>query len=195
MDYEATVNKQRTVIANDPQRDLLLFPTDDFHCSRLPRNKRTADPPLEQPCSPFARECLRQYASDWHFVVWKYSDWSGSFRELSKLPRNADLSPHVFECDARDELDGDGGGRFKLAKEGYVMKGTNSDKLLMTKSLKRRWMSLRQEVDGTSILEFYKDGRKSDSKGAICLDFCNKVIRVCQWRRLRARQSKSAGWL
>lgn len=40
-------------------------------------------------------------------------------------------------------------------------------------------MCLRQEIDGTHILEFHKDERKTDSKGAICMDFCNKVVRVC----------------
>lgn len=39
-------------------------------------------------------------------------------------------------------------------------------------------MCLRQEIDGTHILEFHKDERKTDSKGAICMDFCNKVVRV-----------------
>lgn len=49
---------------------------------------------------------------------------------------------------------------------------------ILFQSFKRRYVCLRQEVDGTHILEFHKDDRKTDSKGALCMDFCNKVVRV-----------------
>ena len=39
-------------------------------------------------------------------------------------------------------------------------------------------MSLRQEIDGTCIIEFHKDINKTESKGTICLDFCHKVLKV-----------------
>lgn len=36
----------------------------------------------------------------------------------------------------------------------------------------------RQEVDGTYLLEFHKDERKNDSKGALVMDFCTQINKV-----------------
>lgn len=36
----------------------------------------------------------------------------------------------------------------------------------------------RQQVDGTYILEVYKDDKKGDAKATIVMDLCDKVIRV-----------------
>lgn len=36
----------------------------------------------------------------------------------------------------------------------------------------------RQQVDGTYILEVYKDDKKGETKATICMDLCEKVIRV-----------------
>lgn len=47
-----------------------------------------------------------------------------------------------------------------------------------SKSFKRRYCYLRQEVDGTYILEFYKDERKGEAKVTIVMDFCNDVVKV-----------------
>lgn len=69
-----------------------------------------------------------------------------------------------------------------MSREGYILKGTEAgtDSFISvaTKSFKRRYMSLRQEIDGTCLLEFYKDNKKADSKGTICLDFCHQIMRV-----------------
>jgi len=46
-----------------------------------------------------------------------------------------------------------------------------------SKSFKRRFCHLRQEVDGTYILEFFKDERKGEAKLTIVMDFCTEVIR------------------
>lgn len=69
-----------------------------------------------------------------------------------------------------------------ITKEGYLMKGPeigNSDRMfsnLGSKSFKRRFCHLRQQVDGTYILEFFKDEKKGDVKIAN-LDFCTEVVR------------------
>lgn len=46
-----------------------------------------------------------------------------------------------------------------------------------SKSFKRRFCHLRQEVDGTYILEFFKDEKKGEAKLAIVMDFCTEVVR------------------
>lgn len=47
-----------------------------------------------------------------------------------------------------------------------------------SKTFKKRYCFLRQEVDGTYILELYKDERKGDAKVTIVMDFCNDVVPV-----------------
>lgn len=47
-----------------------------------------------------------------------------------------------------------------------------------SKSFKRRYCYLRQEVDGTYILDLYKDEKKGEAKVTIVMDFCTDVIKV-----------------
>lgn len=47
-----------------------------------------------------------------------------------------------------------------------------------SKSFKRRYCYLRQEVDGTYILEMYKDEKKGEAKMTIVMDFCTDVVKV-----------------
>ena len=47
-----------------------------------------------------------------------------------------------------------------------------------SKSFKRRYCNLRQEVDGTYILEMYKDEKKGEAKVTIVMDFCTDVVQV-----------------
>lgn len=70
-----------------------------------------------------------------------------------------------------------------ITKEGYLMKGPEigSERTFVnigSKSFKRRYCSLRQEVDGTYILELYKDERKGEAKVTIVMDFCTDVVKV-----------------
>lgn len=46
-----------------------------------------------------------------------------------------------------------------------------------SKSFKRRFCHLRQEVDGTYILELFKDEKKGEAKLTIVMDFCTEVVR------------------
>lgn len=41
-----------------------------------------------------------------------------------------------------------------------------------------RYCYLRQEVDGTYILELHKDEKQGDAKATIVMDFCNEVAQV-----------------
>lgn len=47
-----------------------------------------------------------------------------------------------------------------------------------SKSFKKRYCYLRQEVDGTYILEMYKDEKKGEAKMTIVMDFCTDVVKV-----------------
>ena len=69
-----------------------------------------------------------------------------------------------------------------VTKEGYLMKGPDigvSDRIMFSnigsKSFKKRFCHLRQQVDGTYILEFFKDEKKGDVKIAN-LDFCTEIV-------------------
>lgn len=69
-----------------------------------------------------------------------------------------------------------------ITKEGYILKAEATDSFISiaNKSFKRRWMSLRQEIDGTCMLEFHKDSMKMESRGEICLEFCNQLVKVSE---------------
>ncbi|KAJ8944837.1 hypothetical protein NQ314_009378 [Rhamnusium bicolor] len=89
LDFEKFVIKNKTVLQNDPQRELLLYPTDD----------------------------ISRFGSERSFVN------------------------------------------------------------IGSKSFKRRYCYLRQEVDGTYILELYKDEKKGEAKVTIVMDFCTDVVK------------------
>lgn len=59
---------------------------------------------------------------------------------------------------------------FEGSERGFVNMGS--------KSFKRRYCYLRQEVDGTYILEMYKDEKKGEAKMTVVMDFCTDVVKV-----------------
>ncbi|XP_074596119.1 dedicator of cytokinesis protein Ziz [Brevipalpus obovatus] len=203
LDYEEFVSRNRTLLQNDPQRELVLFPMDDFEAKTVCRNQRTTRP---VPCSlenltsscngvdlniytPLhVRQCIDSFLRDWNSIHYKYEKYSGSWVELPKLPRITDeasnLQDQVYEIDdIDDENDEQNSAQVsaRIIKEGFLLKGsetaTNSFMSMTSKSFKRRWMCLRQEIDNTCALEFFKDQRKTESKGVIHLEFCNQVVR------------------
>jgi hypothetical protein len=118
-------------------------------------------------------------------IEYRYEQYAGSWLELHKLGKIYErLQDQVYEID--DDCDAIGledtlNGLSLLTKEGYILKGseagTDSFLSVATKSFKKRWMSLRQELDGSCSLEFYKDSKKRESKGAINLDLCHQIVR------------------
>jgi dedicator of cytokinesis protein 9/10/11 len=68
-----------------------------------------------------------------------------------------------------------------IFKQGYLLKGTDtiSDKILVninSRAFKKRHCCLRQELDGTFVLEIHKDEKHCDNKTiVICLEFCTAV--------------------
>lgn len=72
-----------------------------------------------------------------------------------------------------------------ITKQGYLYKGpdTASDRMFAhigSKSFKRRYCYLRQEVDGTYILELHKDEKQGEAKATIVMDFCTEVVQVSE---------------
>ncbi|GFU07071.1 dedicator of cytokinesis protein 9 [Nephila pilipes] len=197
VDFEIFFHKNKTLLQNDPLREMLLFPQDDILEEIIPRSHRTVKPTIpvlaeNEISSLFTRQCLKTYTNDWHVINYKYKAYAGSYLQLPRFPRQSELEDQVYEVDT--EIDGGKdcvssvGSESGIIKEGFLLKGpesgTDSFISLATKSFKRRYVSLRQEVDGTHILEFHKDDRKSDSKGALCMDFCNKVVRSSKRSKL-----------
>lgn len=206
VDFEAFFQKNKTVLQNDPLREMLLFPQDDISEEIIPRIYRTVTPvvplPVENEVSSlFTRQCIKSYLKDWHVVNYKYKSYSGSYLQLPKLPRQGELEDQIYEVDTDIENGKDAvnalGNESGVIKEGFLLKGpeagTDSFISLATKSFKRRYVCLRQEVDGTHILEFHKDDRKTDSKGALCMDFCNKVVRSSKRSKLGFELQMSDG--
>ncbi|XP_008205538.1 dedicator of cytokinesis protein 9 isoform X2 [Nasonia vitripennis] len=191
VDYESFIQKNKTLLHNDAQRELLLYPPDDVSHVVMPRQYRTTNlttpkTNLEE-VNLLTEECIKSYSSDWNTIHYKYSAYSGSYLELPRNGYNEEktdqLKDEIYEIDVDvDQIDEDIMKREGITKEGYLMKGPeigNSDRMfsnLGSKSFKRRFCHLRQQVDGTYILEFFKDEKKGDVKIAN-LDFCTEVVR------------------
>ncbi|KAG8037848.1 hypothetical protein G9C98_006059 [Cotesia typhae] len=191
IDFESFILKNKTLMQNDPQRELLLYPPDDVSQIVLPRRYRTVQSIvqsiLEQSDggeSLLTRECLKNYASNWNVVHYKYAAYSGSYLDLPKLSKSDELREEIYEIDTDvDQVDEEMMKSDGITKEGYLMKGPeigSSDRMFVnigSKSFKRRFCHLRQEVDGTYILELFKDEKKGEAKLTIVMDFCTDVVR------------------
>lgn len=186
LDFEDFILKNKTVLQNDPQRELLIYPQDDIIQVVLPKRFRSLSQnvPNTSDCNLFTRQCVASYANNWHMVHYKYDNYSGSYSGLPKVrPLSTELKEDTFEVD----LDLDGGDDLKksvegITKEGFLMKGPEigSDRMFVnigSKTFKRRYCYLRQEIDGTHMLELYKDEKKGEAKITIVMDFCTDVVK------------------
>ncbi|GLG92417.1 Dedicator of cytokinesis protein 9 [Gryllus bimaculatus] len=189
IDFESFILKNKTLIQNDPQRELLLYPTDDVSQVVLPRRYRTTTHSVPSnldtsECNLFTKECLRSYTSNWNLIHYKYSAYSGTYLELPKILKSDELKDEIYEVDTdADQLDEEVFPKNEgITKQGFLMKGpeVGSDRMFVnlgSKSFKRRYCYLRQEVDGTYILELHKDEKKGEAKATIVMDFCTEVVR------------------
>ncbi|XP_026677527.1 dedicator of cytokinesis protein 11-like [Diaphorina citri] len=96
IDFESFVLKNKTLLQNDPQRELLLYPPDDISQVVLPRRYRTVCHSVPshinlKECSLFTRECVKTYTCNWHLIHYKYSAYSGSYLDLPNLASNLDF--------------------------------------------------------------------------------------------------------
>ncbi|XP_053664214.1 dedicator of cytokinesis protein 9 [Anopheles marshallii] len=235
IDFEAFVLKNRTLIQNDPQRELLLYPNDDVSEILQPKKFRTVHsnipghvPPKHQsvgstngsskrgsesgsasssqngtPTSNrsqssvsagtgvptvggllLTRQALHTYDSPNHLIHYKYSKYGGTCYDLPRMSPSEELREEVYEVDTDpDRLDEQmtRSQADTIAKQGYLFKGpdTNSDRMFAhigSKSFKKRYCYLRQEIDGTYILELHKDEKQAEAKATIVMDFCTEVV-------------------
>ncbi|XP_013200563.1 dedicator of cytokinesis protein 9 isoform X1 [Amyelois transitella] len=188
LDFERYIQENKTLLLNDPLRDILLYPTDDVSSVVLPRRWRTVttavpDVRTAATCPLLTRQALLSYASSWNLIHFKYTGYSGSFLNLPR-PLTNQLPEEVYDIDAETESDNEGqAAKVDIGtKEGYLLKGPEigSDRIfsnLASKSFKKRYCSMLREADGTYILEVYKDEKKTDTKLTIVMDFCSDVVR------------------
>ncbi|KAF3706389.1 Dedicator of cytokinesis protein 9 [Channa argus] len=195
LDYENVILQRKTQIISDVLRDMLQFPTDDFHISTLWRQGRTQFSTVPETAEKeahllFVQECIKTYKSDWHVVNYKYEEYSGDFRQLpNKILRPEKLTAHLFEVDEDVEKEEDtaslGSQKGGVSKHGWLYKGNMNSAISVTmRSFKRRYFHLAQLGDGSYNLNFYKDENTSkDPKGTIFLDSCMGVVQNSKVRR------------
>ncbi|XP_045766053.1 dedicator of cytokinesis protein 9 isoform X2 [Maniola jurtina] len=187
LDFEKYIQENKTLLLNDPLRDILLYPSDDVSSVVLPRRWRTVttavpDVRTAATCPLLTRQALLSYASSWNLVHYKYNSYSGSYLNLPR-PINNKLPEEVFDIDAETENEHDAQAKIDIGtKEGYLLKGPEigSDRIfsnLASKSFKKRFCSMVREADGAYILEVYKDEKKTDTKLTIVMDFCSDVVK------------------
>uniref|UniRef100_A0A8C3N2Y3 Uncharacterized protein n=1 Tax=Geospiza parvula TaxID=87175 RepID=A0A8C3N2Y3_GEOPR len=201
IDYENVIVQRKTQILNDPLREMLLFPYDDFQTALLQRQSRyirsTVPENAEKEAqSLFVTECIKTYNSDWHIVNYRYEDYSGEFRQLPNTTWTVMqtftfsffffsffLSLYSFlHLQDAASLGSQKGG---ITKQGWLYKGNMNSAISVTmRSFKRRFFHLIQLGDGSYNLNFYKDEKISkEPKGSIFLDSCMGVVQNNKVRR------------
>ncbi|XP_045485873.1 dedicator of cytokinesis protein 9 [Pieris rapae] len=187
LDFEQYIQENKTLLLNDPLRDILLYPSDDVSSVVLPRRWRTVttavpDVKTSATCPLLTRQALLSYASSWNLVHYKYSNYSGSYHNLPR-PFDTKLPIEIYDLDTEIENEHEAQNKVDVGtKEGYLYKGPEigSERMfsnLASKSFKKRYCSMVKEADGTYILEVYKDEKKTDTKLTIVMDFCSEVVR------------------
>ncbi|KAI0241477.1 Dedicator of cytokinesis protein 9 [Lamellibrachia satsuma] len=158
-------------------------------CHAKFRTTRCSVPPNapEVATGLLVKESIQSYTSIWHAIHYKYSAYSGSYKDLpgaysgsyKDLPggKPPDVLPHqVFEVDTEDndEESSQRNGAQQITKQGWLYKGPDNGLetsiMSFTRSFKRRYFYLKQQADMTYMMEFFKDERKLDPKGSIFMD-------------------------
>uniref|UniRef100_A0A4W5Q1M3 Dedicator of cytokinesis 10 n=1 Tax=Hucho hucho TaxID=62062 RepID=A0A4W5Q1M3_9TELE len=171
LDYEAAICDLGDELKEDPLRDLLLFPDNDFTVGTS--------------VSVWGGGCVcacvhmcacKYYNSQQHVVHYKYDEYAGDYR---LLPRYRIVYEELQNSSNFPQIP-----RFSI----HFVKVTRILQHLsmitrMYSSFKRRYFQLTQLTDNSYIMNFYKDEKISkEPKGCIFLDSCTGVV---QNNRLR----------
>ncbi|XP_073941513.1 dedicator of cytokinesis protein Ziz isoform X2 [Choristoneura fumiferana] len=188
LDFENYIQDNKTLLLNDPLRDILLYPSDDVSSVVLPRRWRTVttavpDVRTASTCPLLTRQALLSYASSWNLIHFKYNSYSGTYLNLPR-PIDTKFLEEVYDIDAETESDNEAqAAKVDIGtKDGYLLKGPEigSERIfsnLASKSFKKRYCSMVREADGGYIMEVYKDDKKTDTKLTIVMDFCSDVVK------------------
>uniref|UniRef100_A0A8C6TP59 Dedicator of cytokinesis 10 n=1 Tax=Neogobius melanostomus TaxID=47308 RepID=A0A8C6TP59_9GOBI len=156
LDYEAVVSELGDELKEDPLRDLLLFPDNDFTVSTVPQERRTLQSTVPEGAEGQAECLLVQVPSC--ATQWRKSEHTSSGNVLIE---------EAFDCSCYNAS-------LNLRIE------PKCHCLPSLQSFKRRYFQLTQLTDNSYIMNFYKDEKISkEPKGCIFLDSCTGVVQVC----------------
>ncbi|KAJ1360537.1 hypothetical protein KIN20_019531 [Parelaphostrongylus tenuis] len=166
LDYEKFVSENATLLENDPQRELLMFPRDDIEELVETVPSRTVIPmitekDIAESTWSLTRDALRNYIRSKHSIVFNYAKFSGDYINLNEESMEIDgvLSSLVFESDMVSEEERTASETFcsDIIKEGYVMVlRTDSGLFDNFKSAKRRYCTVKRLSNGEIAVDIRK---------------------------------------